>query len=98
MLSEKRLIPNKQMYTKEIRRYISERKEIKKKPSRSYGIDETAQQYLSYRIKRLDKIIDDKISDFNPQVIREKSVKMALSANKIQFGKLKKKLLPGVLR
>ena len=72
MPSEKRLIPNKQIYTKEIRRYISERKEIKEKLPRSYSTDETGQQYLSYKIKRLDKIIDDKISDFN-QVIREKA-------------------------
>ena len=71
MLSE-RLIPNKQMYTKEIRRYISERKKVKKKLSRACGISDTGQEYLSHKIKRLDKVIDDKISDSSHQVIREK--------------------------
>ena len=33
MCFEKKLVPNKQIYTKEIRRYISERKEVKKKLS-----------------------------------------------------------------
>ena len=40
---KKRLISNKQIYTKEIRRYISERKEVKKKFSRTSGISETGQ-------------------------------------------------------
>ena len=83
MLSEKGLsLTNR--YTKEIRRYTSERKEIKKKPSKSYGIDETGQQYLSYTIKRLDKI-----SDFNHQIIREKVSENGTISNKI-FGILKK--------
>ena len=87
---KKRLIPNKQIYTKEIRRYISERKEIKKKLSRSYSIDQTGQQYLSYKIKRLHKIIDDKISDFDHQVIREK-VNEDGTISKQDFWKSKKK-------
>ena len=90
MLSEKRLIPNKRICTKEIRKYISERKEIKKKLSRTSGISENRQQYLSHMIKRLDKIIDDKINE-------KKSVKMGLSANKISE-KLKKRFLPIVLK
>ena len=73
MLSEKRLVPNKQIYTKEIRKYISERKEITKKLSRTSGISEAGQEYLSHKIKRLNKIIDDKMSDFNHQIIRQKS-------------------------
>ena len=90
---KKRLIPNKQIYTKEIRRYISVRKEIKKKLSRSYSIDETGQQYLSYKIKRLDKIIDDKICDFNHQVIREK-VNEDGTISKQDFWKIKKMIAP----
>ena len=90
---EKRLIPNKQIYTKEIRRYISERKEIKEKLSRSYGIDETGQQYLSYKNKRLNKIIDDKISNFDHQVIREK-VSEDGTISKQDFCKIKKKIAP----
>ena len=36
----------KKIYTKEIRKYISGGKEIKKKLSRTSGISETVQQYL----------------------------------------------------
>ena len=105
---KKRLIPNRQIYTNEIRRYISERKEIKKKLSRSYGIDETGQQYLPYNItiitkndlilnspqdQRLGKIIDDKISDFNHQVIREK-VSEDGTIRKQDFWKIKEKIAP----
>ena len=94
---KKRLISNKQIYTNEIRRYIPERKEIKKKLSRSYGIDETGQQYMSYKIKRLDKIIDDKISDFNHQVIKEK-VSEDDTISKQDFEKLKNRLFPRALK
>ena len=97
MLPEKRLIPNKQIYIKEIRKYISERKEIKKKLSRISGISETGQKYLSHTIKRLDKIIDDKVSDFNHQVIREK-VSEDGTISKQDFWKIKKRLLPKVLK
>ena len=93
---KKRLISNKQIYTKEIRRYISERKEVKKKLSRTSGISETGQQYLSHKIRRLDKVIDDKISDFNHQVIRGKVSKDG-TISKQDFWKIKKRLLPKVL-
>ena len=95
---KKRLISNKQIYTKEIRRYISERKEVKKKLSRTSGISETGQQYLSHKIRRLDKVIDDKISDFNHQVIRGK-VSEDGTISKQDFWKIKKKrLFPKVLK
>ena len=81
----------------EIRKYISERKEIKNKLSRTSGISETGQQYLSHKIKRLDEIIDDKISDFNHQVVREK-VSENGTISKQDFWKIKKRLLPKVLK
>ena len=90
---KKRLIPNKQIYTTEIRRYISGRKEVKKKRSRTSGISETGQQYLSHKIRRLDKVIDDKISDFNHQVIREK-VSEDWTISKQDFWKIKKEIAP----
>ena len=76
-----------QIYTKEIRRYISERKEVKEKLSRTSGISETGQQYLSHKIRRLYKVIDDKISDFNHQVIRGK-------VSEQDFWKIKEKIAP----
>ena len=89
---KKRLISNKQIYTKEIRRYISERKEVKKKLSRTSGIGETGQQYLSHKIRRLDKVIDDKISDFNHQV-RGKVIEDG-TISKQDFWKIKNKIAP----
>ena len=70
MLSVKRHIRTKQTYTIEIRRYISERKEVWEKLPRTSGISETGQSYLSHKIKRPDKIID-----FNHQFVRGKVCK-----------------------
>ena len=48
---------------------------------------------MSYKIKRLDKIIDDKISDFSHQVIREK-VSEDGTISKQDFWKIKKEVAP----
>ena len=73
MLSENRLIPIKQIYTKEIRRYTVILRGRKLRKS-FLQLTVLVRLYLSRKIKRLDRIIDNihPVSDFN-QVIKEKS-------------------------
>ena len=74
MLSENRLIPIKQIYTKEIRRYTVFLRGRKLRKS-FLQLTVLVRLYLPRKIKRLDRIIDNihAVSDFN-QVIQEKPV------------------------
>ena len=73
MLSENRLTPIKQIYTKEIRRYTVFLRGRKLRKS-FLQLTVLVRLYLSGKIKRLDRIIDNihALSNFN-QVIKEKS-------------------------
>ena len=86
---KKKLISDKQLYNKEIRPDINDRKKLKKELSRH----ESGYQYLIRKLKKVDKSIDSKIADYNSQAIRQK-IGRHRTISKQDFWKLKKKLAP----
>ena len=86
---KKKLISDKQLYNKEIRPDVNDRKKLKKELSRH----ESGYQYLIRKLKKVDKSIDSKIADYNSQAIRQKIGRHG-TISKQDFWKLKKKLAP----
>ena len=61
---KKKLISDKQVYKKEIGQDIKDRKKLKKELSRHDTI-KSRYQYLTHKLKKVDKSIDSKIADYN---------------------------------
>ena len=89
---KKRIVPGKQLYNKEIRELLKGRGLAKKELSR-HSIIKGKQKHLSHGIKKLDKLIDTKISDFNSQVIKDK-IDFDGTISKQDFWKIKRKIAP----
>ena len=89
---QKKLISDKQVYNKEIRQDIKDRKRLKKELSR-HDISKSRYQYLTRKLKKVDKLIDSKIAGYNSQAIRQKIGRHG-TISKQDFWKVKKKLAP----
>ena len=89
---KKKLICDKQVYNKKIRQDIKDRKKLKKDLSR-HDISKSRYQYLTRKLKKVDKLIDSKIADYNSQAIRQKIDRHG-TVSKQDFWKVKKKLAP----
>ena len=89
---KKKLISDKQVYNKEIRQDIKDRKKLKKELSR-HDISKSRYRYLIRKLKKVDKLIDSKIDDHNSQAIRQKIGRHG-TISKQDFWKVKKKLVP----
>ena len=85
-------LSDKHFYTKEIRMDIKDRKKRKKGLSR-HDISKSRYQYLTRKLKKVDKFIDFKIADYNSQAIRQKIGRHG-TISKQDFWKVKKKLVP----
>ena len=77
------------IYNKEIRNLIEERKKLKSKLAVSFSNSNGLKQ----NIRKLDTVIDQKISDFNIAIIR-KSIGKTGDIDKQSFWKMKKLLAP----
>ena len=64
-----------------------------KKNSVEQSIIKGKQKHLSQKIKRLDRLIDIKISNFNSQVIMDK-IGFDGTISKQDFSKIKRKIAP----
>ena len=72
MFKEKRLRNNGEpIYNKQIRNLIKERKILKKRLTREVD-NSSAHRNLTYNILKLDKLIDNKIVDFNYLLVKQK--------------------------
>ena len=89
---KKRIVPGKQLYNKEISELLKRRGLTKKELSRQ-SIIKGKQKHSSHQIKKLDKLIDTKSSDFNSQVIRDK-IDFDGIISKQDFWKIKRKIAP----
>ena len=89
------IVPGKQLYNKEISELLRSSGLAKKELSRQ-SIIKGKQKHLSHRIKKLDKLIDVKISDFNSQVIMDKT-DFDGTISKQDFWKIKRKIGQKVL-
>ena len=89
---KRKLISDKQVYNKEIGQDIKDRKKLKKELSR-HDISKSRYQYLTRKLKKVDKLIDSKIADHNSQAIRQKIGRHG-TISKQDFWKVTKKLAP----
>ena len=86
---KKRIRYTKGIYNKEIRQLIKERKQLKRQLTNSF----LKHQKLMKKIKKYDKLIDHKISEFNINFIK-RSIGKTGTIDKQYFWKLKKILAP----
>ena len=86
---EKGMRCTKGIYNKEIRQLIKERKQLKKQLTNSF----LKHKKLMKKIKKYDKLIDHKISEFNINFIK-RSIGKTGTIDKQSFWKLKKILAP----
>ena len=93
---KKKLISDKQVYKKEIRQDIKDRKKLKKELSR-HDISKSKYQCLTRKLKKVDKLIDSKTADHNSQAIRQKIGRHG-TISKQDFWKVKRNLPLVVLK
>ena len=86
---KKRIRCNKGIYNKDIRQLIKERKQLKRQLTNPF----LKHKKLLKKIKKYDKLIDHKISEFNINFIK-RSIGKAGTIDKQSFWKLKKILAP----
>ena len=86
---KKRIRCTKGIYNKEIRQLIKERKQLKRQLTNPF----LKHKKLVKKIKKYDKLIDHKISEFNINIIK-RSIGKAGTIDKQSFWKLKKILAP----
>ena len=87
--NKKRIRCTKGIYNKEIRQLIKERKQLKRQITNSF----LKHKKLMKKIKKYDKLIDHKISEFNINFIKRSTGKTG-TIDKQSFWKLKKILAP----
>ena len=90
---KKKLISDKQVNNKEIRQDIKDRKKLKTELSRHDISKSRYHQYLTRKLKKVDKLIDSKIADYNSQAIRQKIGRHG-TISKQDFWKVKRKTCP----
>ena len=88
-LKKRRIRRTKGIYNKEIRQLIKERKQLKRQLTNSF----IKHKKLMKKIKKYDKLIDHKISEFNINFIKRSTGKIG-TIDKQSFWKLKKILAP----
>ena len=85
MLQKKRIRCTNGIYNKEVRQFIKERKQLKRQIANSF----LKHKKLMKKIKKYDKLIDHKISEFNINFIK-RSIGKTGTIDKQSFQKLKK--------
>ena len=88
MFKKCRVRVGKKLYNQEIRSLIKERKYIKKRLDR-----EPYSRHFQATLKKLDRIIDKKVTNFNTMILSSKVNENGI-ITKIDFWKLKRILVP----